>query len=87
MLVERKYYRRFDPHDQTFPQPAENNKACEKEHLPEVSATSHVKNNNISLKADDLILLALIAVLLMEEEKDYITIGILAAVFLSEYLF
>ena len=85
MLVERKYYRQFDPKDNCFPKPPEKD-SCVKENC-ENTKNELCKSNNISLKADDLILLALIVVLLMEEEKDYITIGILAAVFLSEYLF
>ena len=85
MLIERKYYKKFDPcaKELPCPEPKENVpcKSCE------TSAETCSNGKNFALKADDIILLALIVVLLMEEEKDYITIGILAAVFLSEYLF
>ena len=81
MLIERKYYKKFDPCAKEMPCPEIVEKpACE-------AVQKCPDNKNLSLKVDDLILLALIVVLLMEEEKDYITIGILAAVFLSEYLF
>ena len=86
MLVERKYYRQYDPKDNCFPKPPEKDVGA-KECCEDTPNNLPCKTNNISLKADDLILIALIVVLLMEEEKDYITIGILAAVFLSEYLF
>ena len=83
MLMERKYYKRFDPNSTDLPQPTMSCAESVASALPEKCND----NKNLSLKADDLILLALIVVLLMEEEKDYLTIGILAAVFLSEYLF
>ncbi len=89
--MERKYYRQYDAYDKVIPRPqdfppvyragAQQPAEC----VQEVKTTSGL--GGISLKADDIILLGLIVLLLMEEEKDFLTIGLLAAVFLSEYLF
>ena len=92
--MERKYYRQYENYDKVVPRPedfppvyrAEQEKPKESEALAETqNLTLH--NTGISLKADDIILLGLIVLLLMEEDKDYLTIGLLAAVFLCEYIF
>lgn len=94
--MDRKYYRQYDAYDKVIPRPDEFPpvfKAGESKPLPvpSVNDKSEVQglfpSTNISLKADDIILLGLIVILLMEEQKDYLTIGLLAVVFLSEYLF
>ena len=89
--MERKYYRQYDSYDKVIPRPddfppvyrVEQPKASEEATDTQVA----VHNTGISLKADDIILLGLIVLLLMEEDKDYLTIGLLAAVFLCEYIF
>lgn len=94
--MDRKYYRQYDAYDKVIPRPDEFPpvfKAGESKpvSLPSENEKSEIQgvfpSTNISLKADDIILLGLIVLLLMEEKKDYLTIGLLAVVFLSEYLF
>lgn len=89
--MDRKYYRQYDVYDKVIPRPEDFPPVyragtvpvkCEENEPPKVQS-----GGGISFKADDIILLGLIVILLMEEQKDYITIGLLAAVFLSEYLF
>ncbi len=95
--MERKYYRKFDNFDKVIPRPEDFPPVYRAgDHIPENLPAIEKKESevqgifpstNISLKADDIILLGLIVILLMEEQKDYLTIGLLAVVFLSEYLF
>lgn len=92
--MERKYYRQYEMYDKIVPRPedfppvyrAEQPKLKITEPTEETQ-TAALHNTGISLKADDIILLGLIVLLLMEEDKDYLTIGLLAAVFLCEYIF
>lgn len=92
--MERKYYRQYDAYDKVIPRPedfppvyrVEKTEAVKEEAPAETQAVA-LHNTGISLKADDIILLGLIILLLMEEEKDYLTIGLLAAVFVCEYIF
>ena len=92
--MERKYYRQYDAYEKVVPRPedfppvyrVEQPLNIKEEQLPETQAVS-LHSTGISLKADDIILLGLIVLLLMEEDKDYLTIGLLAAVFLCEYIF
>lgn len=92
--MERRYYRQYDAYDKVIPRPEDfppvyrvEQPKDVKEEIVQESQTAAVHNTGISLKADDIILLGLIVLLLMEEDKDYLTIGLLAAVFLCEYLF
>ena len=92
--MERKYYRQYETYDKVIPRPedfppvyrAEQPKVNVVE-TTEETQTAALHNTGISLKADDIILLGLIVLLLMEEDKDYLTIGLLAAVFICEYIF
>ena len=93
--MERRYYRQYDAYDNVFPRPEDFPPVYragvgvkDTEEIKQETEVKSVSNNTgISLKADDIILLGLIVILLMEEQKDYLTIGILAAIFLCEYLF
>jgi len=92
--LERKYYRQYDAYDKVIPRPEDfppvyrvEQPKTKKEELSAQPQAVSVHNTAISLKADDIILLGLIVLLLMEEDKDYLTIGLLAAVFLCEYIF
>lgn len=90
--MERKYYRQYDAYDKVIPRPQDfppvYRAGTQAESVvPAAEVKSASGFGGFSLKADDIILLGLIVLLLMEEEKDFLTIGLLAAVFLSEYLF
>ncbi len=92
--MERKYYRQREAYDKVIPRPEDFPPVFRAGAEPEIARTEEKCGNNlslpslggISLKTDDVILLGLIVLLLMEDNKDYLTIGLLAAVFLAEYI-
>ena len=86
--MERRYVRQYQNYDTIIPDindfqilNGESNELKEKDNNKSIQSV-----DNSSFKADDLILLGLLAIFLMEENKNWSMILILGLIFISDYI-
>ena len=88
--MERKYVRQYQNYDTIIPNMEEfqfvSNNDNEIFKKNEENSKEIQSVNNINLKTDDIILLALIALFLFENNGNMSTVLILGFLFLSEYI-
>lgn len=87
--MERKYYRQYENFEKIIPDSKEF-PILKKPDAEIINSESTVASNNIfsgSFKADDIIIIGILIMLLSEEQKDMSTIILLGLLLLSEYLF
>lgn len=87
--MERKYYRQYENFEKVVPNsndfPVLKNPDAEI-----IKSESTIASNNIfsgNFKADDIIIIGILIMLLSEEQKDMSTILLLGLLLLSDYLF
>ena len=86
--MDRRYYRKHENYDTVIPRA---------EDFPVLNAQNEISNSSVDnsitkadkegFKTDDLILLAILVLLLMEEEKDITAIFSVAALLFAGYIF
>lgn len=82
--MERKYIRQYQNYDTIIPN-VEDFPILNDNSEKEIESNNQIQSLN-NLKLDDIILLALIVMLLMEENKNFTTIAILGFLFISDYI-
>lgn len=90
--MERKYYRQYENFNNVIPNASDfpvinQGKTVEPEIIEEKKEVSNIGLPNLNIKLDDIVIIAIIILLLCEEQKDSLTIILLAILFLSEYIF
>ncbi len=93
--MERKYYRQYEPYKKVVPRQEDfpvlefNAETQADKSSGEEKRITGVKQKGFlsDIKVDDILILAVLIMLLSENEKDSVTILILAFLFLSEYIF
>lgn len=84
--MDRRYYRKYENYDLVVPRP-EDFPVLNADNKIRSEETKVIKANQNPFKTDDIVLLAVLVILLMEEEKDWTAIFSIGALLFADYIF